>query len=61
MKYLNFWVFYFAEDYTNTEYLEMDDEDAKEDEEVIPLEFSSMTKVIRVSLPCALSSLPILY
>lgn len=40
---------FFSEDYTNTEYLEIDEEDIKEDEEIIPLEFNSMTKVIRVS------------
>lgn len=47
----------FADDYTNTEYLEIDEEDIKEDEgeEIIPLEFSSMTKVIRVSIPQTLS------
>ncbi|XP_037027660.1 zinc finger protein 12 [Bradysia coprophila] len=46
------------EDYTNTEYLEIDDDDAKEDEEVIPLEFSSMTKVIRNTIAACTGIMP---
>lgn len=52
----DFLFLFFSEDYTNTEYLEIDEEDVKEDEEIIPLEFSSMTKVIRVSTTILLSS-----